>query len=546
MILRPYQDKLVSKAVSALEANGNTLAVAATGAGKTIMLADLARRIGGKTLILQHREELINQNESKFRLINPKSFTSFVKANDKNYSGDAVFAMVQTLSRNGNLSKLPVFDHLIIDEAHHSSAISFLNIIEKIRTDNPYAFLTGFTATPCRADGHGLRRAGFDNCCAEISTSELVNLGFLVPPVAYTHNLAGVSFDGIKKTASGELDMDAVAEVMDIEIHNETVVQKWKELAGDRKTVVFCSTIKHAESVCGVFIYHGINAKVITGETPLTQRADMLKSLADGDLQVVCNVAVLTEGWDEPKVSCVILLRPCSAKSTMIQMIGRGLRIDDGKDNCIVLDFGMSLATHRDLLTSGKKALDDRMKDCPSCGSSVPPGVSECPICGFIWEKQESSDKEDKEDSESKVITDIEMICLNILEQSPFLWSDLFKTDTLLVATGFESQAFVISIDDGKSYIAIGKQSKHKLKVLNKGNKPSCLSVADDFLRASEISDAAQKSKRWLNDWATQKQRDRLQEFGYHNISLSKYEAACHLSFKWNQKQIERILKVNG
>ena len=600
MILRDYQNNLVSKAQSALSEYGNTLAVAATGAGKTIMLAELAKRIGGKTLILQHRDELIYQNESKFRLVNSGggiNATSFVKANDKDYSGEAVFAMVQTIARNGNINQMPRFDHLIIDECHHATSDSYVRIIEKIKSDNPNALLSGFTATPCRADKKGLRRAGFDNCCSEISTSELVRLGFLVPPVAYTLNLEGVDFGNVHKTA-GEYDMDEVAEIMDVEIHNETVFQKWIELAGgkeagQRKTIIFCSTVKHAENVCIVFKNHGINAVTISGDTPTRQREEQLKNFSvgkveHGSIQVVCNCAVLTEGFDAPECSCIVLLRPCSAKSTMIQMIGRGLRInpEGQKDDCIVLDFGMSLSTHGDLIVSGVKGLDDVPKTCPSCDSKVPPDVSECPICGYIWEAPEftnwhcpigcdplndNCNNQDEihwrskncpecgepkpRDVEISNIANIDMILINILDQSPFKWSDIFATETLLVASGFESSAYVVSKDGGNSFFALGKTGKKHINVLQAGNKAICLSAADDFLRMNEDSDAASKTKRWLTDYPTDRQVSKLNEFGYQlggygssgyglNNQLTKYDANCHLSFQWHRKQIEKAIGI--
>lgn len=607
MILRDYQNNLVSKAEKALSEYGNTLAVAATGAGKTIMLAELAKRIGGKTLVLQHRDELIYQNESKFRLVNKNggiNATSFVKANDKDYSGQAVFAMVQTISRNGNINQMPKFDHLIIDECHHATSESYVRIIERIKDINPNALLSGFTATPCRVDGKGLRRAGFDNCCAEISTEHLIGLGFLVPPVCYVLDLDGVDFKSVHKTA-GEYDMDEVAEIMDVEVHNETVFQKWFEKAGSkeagqRKTIIFCSTVRHAENVCITFRNHGINAVTISGDTPTRQREEQLKDFSvgkvvNGGIQVVCNCAVLTEGFDAPECSCIILLRPCSAKSTMIQMIGRGLRINPDssssypKTDCIVLDFGMSLTTHGDLVSSGKRGIDDKTKKCPSCESQVPFDTEECPICGFVWEQEEPKEQNpfwfcpvalDKNiipelrkckninpiskdeptcpycgagkqgfDDDKETLNNVNMILFNIINQSPFKWADIFNTNSLLVASGFESSAYVVSKDGGNSFFALGKTGKKHLKVLQTGNKAICLSAADDFLRMNESSDAASKSKRWLLDYPTEKQISKLNEFGYQlggyglsNNQLTKYDANCHLSFQWHRKQIEKAI----
>jgi superfamily II DNA or RNA helicase len=268
MILRPYQDRLVSRAVAALQERGNTLAVAPTGAGKTIMLADLARRMGGKQCILQHRQELTNQNLTKFKAVNPRTRVGIYNADVKSWHGDTTFAMVQTLSRNGNLNSIPALDLLIIDESHHAIADSYRRIIDAILARNANCKIVGFTATPARGDGKGLRGV-FDNCCDQISLHSLISQGFLVPPRTFVCALEGVDeqLQSVRKTRSGEYDMEQVEHIMDVEIHNEAVVREWKKLAGNRKTIVFCSTIEHAEHVTATFRSAGINARTVTGKT---------------------------------------------------------------------------------------------------------------------------------------------------------------------------------------------------------------------------------------------------------------------------------------
>ena len=153
MILRSYQKRLVEKAERALKDHGNTLACAATGAGKTIMLAALAKKMrgkSGKALVLQHRDEILTQNLKKFLKVNPGERVSIYNADTKSFHGDSTFAMQQTLARN--LDAIPHLDLLIVDEAHHLAAPTYASIIEAAKDKNPNLMLAGFTATPERAD----------------------------------------------------------------------------------------------------------------------------------------------------------------------------------------------------------------------------------------------------------------------------------------------------------------------------------------------------------------------------------------------------------
>ena len=150
MILRPYQEQMVSKAVAALKKHGDTLAVAPTGAGKTVLLSALAGRVGGKQLILQHRDELTFQNAKKYREVNPRVRVGMFNADIKDWKGDATFAMVQTLCRDRALSTIPKLDLLVIDEAHHAVAPSYRKVVDAVRDKNPDCRIFGVTATPAR------------------------------------------------------------------------------------------------------------------------------------------------------------------------------------------------------------------------------------------------------------------------------------------------------------------------------------------------------------------------------------------------------------
>lgn len=562
MILRSYQNRAITNAVAALKKRGNTMIVAATGAGKTIMLSGLANKIGGKTLVLQHRQELIEQNAKKFLKVNDWPI-SFFTANKKSFSGQAVFAMQQTLTKN--LEYLPKFDHIITDEVHHIVAPTYRQIIDACRDRNPNVMLSGFTATPERGDKKSLR-AYFDNVAEKISIRELVSLGFLVPPRAYVVNVGKQSELAKLNSVSAFGDQTEVAKILDTPNINEQVVRHWKEKAGDRKTIIFCATVQHANDVADAFKSGGVTAGVVTGNMADGERKAMLVRFDRGNVQVICNVAVLTEGYDSQPVSCVVLLRQCSEKGTMIQMAGRGLRTVDPelypgvvKKDCVVLDFGTSLLTHGDLDQDDGLHVEQSSsgiaptKICPTdysigmpykfpdihhsagCGVEIPAGCKVCPICGFVF---------DRIDGE-QVVTEVSLTEIDILNASPFRWVDLFGTDTCLMACGFSAWAGVFSPDQGETWHAMGKlQDERKVHRLAVTGRMQAMSAADDFLRNYETAANAKKSKRWLDDPASEKQIGILSRFGYETSGYTKYCAACHATFHFNKQIIERALGV--
>lgn len=184
MILRPYQEVAVSDACNALDKHGNTLIVAPTGAGKTIMLSALVGKRhekGRRVLVIQHRDELVSQNKAKFEKVNPYITTSIVNGTVKHWDGEAVFSMVQTMSRDRNLRDRPMFDMVVVDEGHHAAAPTYMKVINAVLEDNDSAEIVGFTATPNRGDGKGLRSV-FNNCAHQIELATLIREGFLVRP----------------------------------------------------------------------------------------------------------------------------------------------------------------------------------------------------------------------------------------------------------------------------------------------------------------------------------------------------------------------------
>ena len=550
MLLRPYQEAAISDACKALDKHKNTIVVAPTGAGKTIMLSALVGKRyedGKKVLVMQHRDELVDQNKSKFERLNPYITTSIVNGTVKDWKGGTIFSMVQTISRDNNLKDRPAFDMIVIDESHHAAADTYLKVINAVKEDNPDAEIVGFTATPNRGDGKGLRKV-FNNCSHQIDITTLIREGFLVPPKSYVID-CGVN-DSLRNVAisGNDFNMEQVESIMNRKVINQRVVEEYLNHAEGRKTVVFCSTIKHAEDLLEEFTDQDINAKLVTGETPKADRAQILYDLAYDDVDVVVNVSVLTEGFDAPPVSCIILTRPCSQKATMVQMIGRGLRTIDPEEfpdlvkrDCIVLDFGTSVLTHGSLEDS--VSLDDKekgeapLKQCPECEAVVPMGSKICPICEHIFD---SGEKEEKEELHT-----FEMTEFDLMQMSPFRWMDMFGDQSLRMAMGFEGFVGVANTSDVS--VAFGRNKQGKLKVLAVGGGVQCTAAADDFLREIEDGNAAKKTKRWLDQRLTDKQRAHLATQGINieafDFSWTKYRAACMLSFLWNKRTIETTVE---
>ena len=295
MMLRPRQSLLVERTLAALDEHGNTLAVAPTGSGKTIMLSAITGRVlvepDAKACILAHRTELTGQNRDKFARVNPGMSTSVFDANEKSWRGQATFAMVQTLSRQAHLDQLPTLDLLVIDEAHHASSPTYRAVIDTVLARNPRAGICGLTATPNRGDGKGLREV-FSNVADQITLGEMIAAGHLVPPRTFVIDV-GVqdALRHVRRTAM-DFDMDEVASILDKRLITEAVIKHWKANASSRKTIVFCSTVAHAQNVCDAFVDAGVHTVLVHGELSDADRKARLADYTRDEVLTLIDVVV--------------------------------------------------------------------------------------------------------------------------------------------------------------------------------------------------------------------------------------------------------------
>tara|TARA_R110000796_G_scaffold62796_1_gene144795 strand:+ start:41 stop:769 length:729 start_codon:yes stop_codon:yes gene_type:complete len=232
----------------------------------------------------------------------------------------------------------------------------------------------------------------------------------------------------------------------------------------------------------------------------------------------------------------------------MVQMIGRGLRIVDPelypntiKTDCVVLDFGTSIITHGALdetanldgATRTSEEGEGPTKVCPSCDSEVSANTRTCPICEHVFESREKSE-----------LSNFVMTEYDLMQLSPFMWIDPYGYGTAMMATGFNGFSLVGKVGD--YWIAIVKSQTGRARVVSIGEKVQAMAAADDFLREIEDSTAANKSKRWLNQAASPKQKELLRKNGVHvsemDFSWTKYKAACCLGYYFNRKQIDQLI----
>jgi ATP-dependent helicase IRC3 len=348
---RPYQYEAVA-ALLAATARGmhRPLLVLPTGTGKTIVFALLVQRRRGRSLILAHRDELIQQAVEKLHLVDPTLPLGVVQAARDEHAAPTVVASVQTLSRRSRLARLvPDFQTIVIDEAHHAPAPTYRRILEYCRAWHPDGpLVVGVTATPERGDRHSLRQV-FDGIVYQKTLLEMMQAGYLVDLRAL-QVLLQADFDALR-TQQGDF-VEAELETLLLAANAPAqVLAAFQTHAAERKALLFTPTVALAYAMAETFCAAGIAAEALDGTTPLATRRAILQRLHTGATRVVANCAVLTEGFDEPSVDCIIVARPTQSAPLYQQMLGRGTRTYPGKTDCLILDV-VGVSTRHTLHTA--------------------------------------------------------------------------------------------------------------------------------------------------------------------------------------------------
>lgn len=352
MKLRPYQVEALEAVVEA-EKRGITkqLIVLPTGCGKTVIFTSLGnvRPNSYPMLVIAHREELLDQAADKFAQANPDLKVGKEQATHAaDLDCDVVVASIATIGRaTGDRIKKWEPGHfrtIVIDEAHHAAAQSYVRAVDYFDCD----VLLGVTATPQRGDNVNLQDV-FSEVVYYKSILEMIQGGWLSPLVGYRVD-TGTDISSVGSRAGDYIESE-LTQAIDTPERNALIVKAYNDLAAGRPTLVFAAGIQHAKDIVKAFKDHGPSVSVdcILGETDSAVRHDLYARVRSGECQVLVNVGVLTEGFDEPSISCIILARPTRSNGLYTQIVGRGTRLFDGKRDCIVIDLAD--------VTKGKKPI---------------------------------------------------------------------------------------------------------------------------------------------------------------------------------------------
>jgi len=341
--LRPYQRDAVTAVVEARREGLRRMVVCLpTGAGKTVVFAHLARLARRAVLVIAHREELLTQAQSKLQRALGDAAAVAIEQGERRADPSArvVVCSIRSLrtDRIARLLRDRDVGLVIYDECHHAAAEDNLRVLRELGCFGPdwSGTLVGFTATTARGDGKGLDQV-FERIVYARTLPEMILDGYLVTLRGFRVQTRA---DLTRITPSaGDFPEAELAEAVDIEERNALVARTIQELARDRRTIAFCVNVGHAVNLRRALQALGVRAGTVHGEMRSEDRARVLKDFADGKLQALTNVAVLTEGFDDPGVSCVAMARPTRSAGMYAQCVGRGTRLHPGKRDCLVLDF---------------------------------------------------------------------------------------------------------------------------------------------------------------------------------------------------------------
>ena len=384
--LRQYQKDYLNKLNKILRTKNSCILTLPTGAGKTIMMTEWARKFaekGKRTLIIVDREELVFQTDKNLEDV------SIMKAGfDKLYKPNALIhiVMLQTAySRQKQLMDLD-FDYIFFDEVHqYYDGLMFKAITEAF----PNAKIIGVSATPI--DNKGYLLPGFDECINDLQLQDLINMGYLVKPNYYSLSNYKIDLSKIKIT-NGDFNVEDIDNMMINFERLDKIYTEWSKVAASRKTIAFCSSIKQAEATSNYFREKGVPCACWHSKS--NNREETLTALKLGALKIVFNVGILVAGFDEPTVDCVMFLNPTRILRRYIQQSGRGLRLAPNKTDCLMLDFAGLTSIHGfcdDLrfYNPAPPEAEYKYKECPECGNILTKHIKKCDVCGYEFTAEE-------------------------------------------------------------------------------------------------------------------------------------------------------------
>lgn len=388
--LRPYQREAVDATLRHFKMRRDpAVIVLPTGAGKSLVIAELAHIAKGRVLVLAHVKELVEQNHDKYESYGLEAgiYSAGLDRKDKNHK--VIFGSIQSVAR-AKADFFKSFSLLIIDECHRVSEDSnsqYAQVIKKLQLENPALCILGLTATPYRLglgwvyqyNSHRrvlrtTQERFFKMCIYDLSLNYMISHKYLTPPIKIDSPVAGYDFSSLKLETGTKysFSMNEIEDLLKDQARvTPGIIANIIEMASDRKGVmIFTSSVRHAEEILGYLPAE--TSAIVVGDTPSPERDQIISAFKGRKLKYLVNVSVLTTGFDAPHVDLIAMLRPTESVSLYQQIVGRGLRLSEGKTDCLILDYtGLGHDIFRPEID------EDKPTD-----HSVPVKIL-CPLCGF-------------------------------------------------------------------------------------------------------------------------------------------------------------------
>lgn len=396
--LRDYQKNLLKGLTDAMRQGfKRPCLVAPCGSGKTVLAAWMVQQSKGRILFLVHRKELLDQTIATFEKFNLPM-------------DNVEVASVFKVSRNLDKTKEPLI--IVMDEGHHATCKTWTKITDRF----PDAYVILLTATPCRMDGKPLGIVS-DTLVQGVTARELIEQGYLSEYDYYAPQIA-LDFSDVTVKYGDYVQSEVEAKMDQPKIYGD-VIKHYRQLADGKQAIVYCASLKHSRATVEAFNKEGIKSVHIDGETPKQERTEAIEAFRKGEIRILSNMDLISEGFDVPSCDCCILLRPTRSLSLYIQQSMRCMRPAPGK-RAVILDFVGNAYRHglpdedREWSLDGsfkcKKTYDEggelKVRQCPRCYYTHKPAAV-CPKCGWVYEKTDREIKEEKE-AELRKVEEIE------------------------------------------------------------------------------------------------------------------------------------------
>ena len=331
--LKEHQ-KAALKALEAMRDNSETIALLyhATGTGKTTTAVLDAKRCGGRVLFIAHTQELVDQATKRFRELWVNTTVGRYCDVVKQPRAHVVCGSVQSVALHLEEFKDDDFDYLIVDEAHHAAADTYQKVLSYFKP----CFTLGLTATPERANDKSILDI-FKHTAHKLDIQTAVEIGELVPVrcirIHTNIDLTKVRFNSVQYNIR---DLESKIYVPE---RNRLIVDTWMEYVRDKRTVVFCASVNHAQEIADLFRKQGIRAAAVSGGMKKSEWMEFQAKFVNREIQVLCACDLLNEGWDCPEIEVLFMARPTMSKVLYTQQLGRGMRLYEGKESLMVFDF---------------------------------------------------------------------------------------------------------------------------------------------------------------------------------------------------------------